>query len=114
MEVRDLGFSYDGGPPLIDGLTFAVGRRDRIGVIGKNGKGKTTLLELLAGELAPLEGRGRPFCEPRDRLFRSGEYRPPERELDGRRGDHPGHARSQPRRCAEHLRHHALRGRHGA
>jgi len=51
MEVRDLRFSYDGGPPLIDGLTFSVQRRDRIGVIGKNGKGKTTLLGLLAGLL---------------------------------------------------------------
>ena len=54
--MRDLGFSYDGGPPLIDGLTFAVGRRDRIGVIGKNGKGKTTLLNLLAGDLNPDQG----------------------------------------------------------
>ena len=56
MEVRDLGFSYDGGPPLIDGLSFAVGRRDRIGVIGKNGKGKTTLLNLLSGDLDPDQG----------------------------------------------------------
>ncbi len=55
-EARDLRFSYDGGPLLIDGLTFAVGRRDRIGVIGKNGKGKTTLLSLLAGELTPVRG----------------------------------------------------------
>ncbi len=56
IEARDLRFSYDGGPFLIDGLTFAVGRRDRIGVIGKNGKGKTTLLSLLAGELTPVQG----------------------------------------------------------
>jgi ATP-binding cassette subfamily F protein 3 len=56
LDARDLRFSYDGGPFLIDGLTFAVGRRDRIGVIGKNGKGKTTLLSLLAGELTPLQG----------------------------------------------------------
>jgi ATP-binding cassette subfamily F protein 3 len=55
-EVRDLRFSYDGGPFLIDGLTFAVGRRDRIAVIGKNGKGKTTLLSLLANELTPVQG----------------------------------------------------------
>ncbi len=56
MEARDLRFAYDGGPPLIDGLTFPVGRRDRIGVIGKNGRGKTTLLGLLAGGLKPLSG----------------------------------------------------------
>src|SRR5208337_3023987 len=30
MEVRDLGFAYDSGQPLIDGLTFPIGREDRI------------------------------------------------------------------------------------
>ncbi len=56
MDVQDLGFSYGSGTPLIFGLNFPIGKRDRIGVIGKNGKGKTTLLSLLAGELAPLRG----------------------------------------------------------
>jgi ATP-binding cassette subfamily F protein 3 len=56
MEVRDLGFVYDSGPPLISRLTFPIGKSDRIAVIGKNGKGKTTLLNLLAGELSPGEG----------------------------------------------------------
>ena len=52
MEVNDLSFSFDNdSPPLIDGLTFSVGKRDRIAIIGKNGKGKTTLLNLLAKEL---------------------------------------------------------------
>ncbi len=78
MEVRDLGFSYDGGPPLIDGLTFAVGKRDRIGVIGKNGKGKTTLLSLLAGELTPLQGTVGRSANLQMRLFRPGQYRPPQ------------------------------------
>jgi len=57
MEVRNLAFSY--GPayrPLISDLTFSIGKRDRIGVIGKNGRGKTTLLSLLAGELGPSKG----------------------------------------------------------
>jgi len=52
MEVNDLSFSFDNDtPPLIDGLTFSVGKKDRIAIIGKNGKGKTTLLNLLAKEL---------------------------------------------------------------
>ena len=42
--------------PLIDGLSLAIRRHDRIGIIGKNGKGKTTLLNLLAAELQPLGG----------------------------------------------------------
>ena len=57
MTVEDLsfGFSQD-GPNLIDGLSFAVGKKDRIAVIGKNGKGKTTLLNLLAQEMSPTSG----------------------------------------------------------
>ncbi|GBE40067.1 putative ABC transporter ATP-binding protein YheS [bacterium BMS3Bbin08] len=52
MEVNDISFSFDNdSPPLIDGLTFSVGKKDRIAIIGKNGKGKTTLLNLLAKEL---------------------------------------------------------------
>jgi ATP-binding cassette subfamily F protein 3 len=56
MEVKDLGFAYDTGDPLIFDLGFSIGKRDRIAVIGKNGKGKTTLLNLLAGELDPRRG----------------------------------------------------------
>jgi ATP-binding cassette subfamily F protein 3 len=43
--------------PLIDHLSFSVGSKDKICIIGKNGKGKTTLLKLLAGILSPGEGK---------------------------------------------------------
>lgn len=57
LEAKDISFSFDAeGPPLIGGLNLTIGKKDRIAVIGKNGKGKTTLLNLLAGELQPLEG----------------------------------------------------------
>ena len=56
MEVNDISFSFDDGAPLIDGLTFSVGKKDRIAIIGKNGKGKTTLLNLLAKELETKTG----------------------------------------------------------
>ncbi|MFH1146695.1 MAG: ATP-binding cassette domain-containing protein [Pseudomonadota bacterium] len=57
IEARDLSFSFDPKTPaLIEKFSFAIGRRDRIGVIGKNGKGKSTLLNLFAGELQPLDG----------------------------------------------------------
>ncbi|HAR46137.1 MAG TPA: ABC transporter ATP-binding protein [Nitrospiraceae bacterium] len=60
MNVEDLCFGFtSGGPRLIDGLTFAVGKQDRIAVIGKNGKGKTTLLNLLTKELSPKSGEVR-------------------------------------------------------
>jgi ATP-binding cassette subfamily F protein 3 len=57
IEAKDLSFSFEPeGPPLIDGLDLSIGKKDRIAVVGKNGKGKTTLLSLLAGELQPLRG----------------------------------------------------------
>jgi ATP-binding cassette subfamily F protein 3 len=60
MEARDLSFGFKPeGPLLIKGLSFYVGKNDRIAIIGKNGKGKTTLLNLLAGELSPSGGRVR-------------------------------------------------------
>ena len=57
MTVEDLSFAFSKvSPKLIDGLTFSIGKKDRIAVIGKNGKGKTTLLNLLANELSPTRG----------------------------------------------------------
>ncbi|MEW6584553.1 MAG: ABC-F family ATP-binding cassette domain-containing protein [Nitrospirota bacterium] len=57
IGAKDISFSFEpDGIPLIDGLTLGIGKRDRIAVIGKNGKGKTTLLNLLACELKPLRG----------------------------------------------------------
>jgi ATP-binding cassette subfamily F protein 3 len=57
LEVRDISFGFDAGKKsLIEGLSFAVKKDDRIAVIGKNGRGKSTLLKLLAGELVPTNG----------------------------------------------------------
>jgi len=60
QEAQDITFSYNGmHPPLIDHLSFTVESNDKICIIGKNGKGKTTLLKLLAGILSPMEGKVR-------------------------------------------------------
>jgi ATP-binding cassette subfamily F protein 3 len=56
MHVKDLSFGYDKSNPLLKDLSFSIGRNDRICVIGKNGKGKTTLLRMLSGELTPDTG----------------------------------------------------------
>ncbi len=58
MEVRDLAFSYSGdaNDNLFEGLSFQIRPGDRLAVIGKNGKGKTTLLNILAGAAVPSEG----------------------------------------------------------
>lgn len=57
VDVRELTFRYPQGSDLIEGLNLAVHKGDRIAVIGKNGRGKSTFLRLLAGELAPTGGQ---------------------------------------------------------
>ena len=56
LSARDLSFFYDPRKPLIKNFTITIGSKDRICVVGKNGKGKTTLLKLLAGVLRPQSG----------------------------------------------------------
>ncbi len=56
VNLEDVGKSY-GMRPLLDGVSLGVGEGDRIGVVGLNGGGKTTMLEVLAGVEPPNTGR---------------------------------------------------------
>jgi len=58
-EVKHLAFAYDNQPEhaLFHNLSFTINREDRIGIIGKNGKGKSTLLNVIGGTLDPFEGK---------------------------------------------------------
>ena len=56
IDAKAIGFSYEAGPKVVDGLSTRIMRGDKIGIIGPNGSGKTTLLKLFTGELAPGEG----------------------------------------------------------
>ena len=51
----DVSFSYDTAPIVRD-FTSTIWRGDKIGIIGPNGGGKTTLLKLLLGQLEPNSG----------------------------------------------------------
>ena len=64
MNVDDISFSYDGKPEsnIFSNLSFSIERRDRIGIIGANGKGKSTLLNCLAGELILSSGSIKASC----------------------------------------------------
>ncbi len=55
-KIDNLSFGYTPENQLIKGLSITIEKGDRIGIIGKNGKGKSTLLELIAGELTPDSG----------------------------------------------------------
>jgi len=54
-SVHDLAVGY-GGPPVLTDVSFAVHPGDRVGVLGPNGGGKTTLFRALLGELARVRG----------------------------------------------------------
>jgi ATP-binding cassette subfamily F protein 3 len=56
MTVDDLSFAYEPQRPLIRDFGISIGARDRVFVIGNNGRGKTTLLKILAGVLKPDRG----------------------------------------------------------
>ncbi|NCF30059.1 MAG: ATP-binding cassette domain-containing protein [Gammaproteobacteria bacterium] len=55
FEARAVSFGFD-DQLLIEGLDTFIARGDRIGIIGPNGSGKTSLLRLLVGELQPGSG----------------------------------------------------------
>jgi len=56
LEIKDLSFGWDKSNPLFRDLNFAIQRNDKIAVIGKNGKGKSTLLNVIAGEITADTG----------------------------------------------------------
>jgi ABC-type Mn2+/Zn2+ transport system ATPase subunit len=55
VRVDGLAAGY-GGAPVLTGVSFGVDAGQRIGVLGPNGGGKTTLFRVLLGELTPIAG----------------------------------------------------------
>jgi len=55
IEATAIGKSYD-APPVVSDFSIRVRRGDRIGIVGPNGCGKTTLVNMLAGSLPPDTG----------------------------------------------------------
>ncbi len=56
LELEDVTLAI-GSQTLLDGTTWRIGPGDRVGLVGINGSGKTTVLRLLAGEREPDAGR---------------------------------------------------------
>ena len=55
-EALEAQFAYEDGTPIIRDLDTTVLRGDKLGIIGPNGCGKTTLIRLLLGDLEPTGG----------------------------------------------------------
>ena len=56
LEVTDLSVEV-AGSPILEGLTLSLRAGDKTGVVGRNGAGKTSLLNVIAGDEPPLAGR---------------------------------------------------------
>jgi len=72
IEISGLGFRFDNGPPVLEDVNLEVSKGDFASVIGPNGGGKTTLVKLIVGLLAPTTGNihvfGLPPAKARPRI----------------------------------------------
>ena len=56
LEAKELAFGYEPSKPLFQNLSFTLHKGQWLAIIGKNGKGKSTLLNTIAGELTQQQG----------------------------------------------------------
>ena len=57
IEATDVSFSWPGGVELFHHQSFRIFYGDRIGMVGRNGVGKSTLFELICAERSPTSGK---------------------------------------------------------
>ncbi len=57
IEFDKVNFAYEHGETVINDLSFRIGDGESVGLIGANGAGKSTIMKLLLGLLAPQSGR---------------------------------------------------------
>jgi cobalt/nickel transport system ATP-binding protein len=64
IQLENIVFSYGGGKPVLDDLCFTLEEGAKLGLIGHNGSGKTTMLHIIMGLLKPSSGTVRAFGKP--------------------------------------------------
>ena len=60
IAFQNVSFSYDGEHPVVENLSFSIGKGEAVGLIGANGAGKSTIMKLLLGL---LNGNGQIFVD---------------------------------------------------
>ena len=55
LNVRDVSIGF-GGALVLERISLQIERGERVGLLGRNGVGKSTLLKMMAGQLEPDEG----------------------------------------------------------
>ena len=56
VNFEHVDFAYEDGKPILSDFNLIMQNRDRIGIVGDNGVGKSTLLNLINGDLVPIAG----------------------------------------------------------
>jgi ATP-binding cassette subfamily F protein uup len=108
LGLTGVGVSH-GGPPVLDGVSLGIDEGERIGLLGRNASGKSTLLRVIAGDLVPDAGEVTrrqglsvarlPQEVPRDLRGRVGDV-----VAAGDRGEDDWRRRERLRRLVEGLR----------
>mgnify|MGYP004581668977 FL=1 len=62
IELSGVGFAYQNGKRVLEDVDFRAGRGELVALTGPSGEGKTTMLRLLLGLIAPREGRAELRC----------------------------------------------------
>jgi len=58
LQVKSVTYGFEGQPePVFEDVSFELSGREKIGLIGPNGCGKTTLLRIVFGEILPFKGQ---------------------------------------------------------
>ena len=75
IALDNVSVGYEPGKPVLNRVTLRIDTDDRIALLGANGNGKSTLVKLLAGKLAPFSGAITRADKLVDRLFRAASGR---------------------------------------
>ncbi len=64
IELENVHVTFAGAPPVLDGVHWHLNAGEKVGLMGANGNGKSTLLHLILGLVSPTQGTLRLFGQP--------------------------------------------------